>query len=470
VDLFLDGTWLQTLTNIPPAAGNQLYVTINGCTTNYLVPSNATIASVAFGLADVLNQSAYAGQTKVQAIAWGDRIGLQFTDINTPGAQIPVNVSNAIGSASALTTLIAASRTNFLDTAAYGVHYNYYVTNTPQVGDYLQLVAIKTNGQVVTTSVTNTSSGTTLSQFAKALFDAVNTNAALQSSDGLEIEDVIMYEDIPYIFGSNNHAGEFNIYARGSGWPQSQIKVCFSGSPTFTTQPAGTNTLDDNVSDLLPRNHLYLTAGVTNLSLTFPLDTTALADGSHELAAVAYEGSSVRTEARVSQNVRIRNTPLNATFTTLAGASNTVLNFTLLFSVAANTNTISTIELFTTGGSVGIVSNLSSATFAVAATNLGIGLHPFYAIVTRSDGKQYRTETKWIRLGGTEPPFGLTMTAPPPTIAWPATAGRLYQVLNATNITGTFQLRAAVTPSNSPGLWIETITGAPQQFYRVYAP
>jgi uncharacterized protein (TIGR03790 family) len=35
VDLFLDGTWLQTLTNIPPAAGNQLYVTINGYVTNY---------------------------------------------------------------------------------------------------------------------------------------------------------------------------------------------------------------------------------------------------------------------------------------------------------------------------------------------------------------------------------------------------------------------------------------------------
>ena len=54
VDLFLDGTWLQTLTNIPPAAGNQLYVTINGCTTNYTVPTNATIKSVASGLADVL--------------------------------------------------------------------------------------------------------------------------------------------------------------------------------------------------------------------------------------------------------------------------------------------------------------------------------------------------------------------------------------------------------------------------------
>ena len=51
VDLFLDGTWLQTLTNIPPAAGNKLYMTINGHATNYPVPSNATIKSVASGLA-----------------------------------------------------------------------------------------------------------------------------------------------------------------------------------------------------------------------------------------------------------------------------------------------------------------------------------------------------------------------------------------------------------------------------------
>jgi hypothetical protein len=200
------------------------------------------------------------------------------------------------------------------------------------------------------------------------------------------------------------------------------------------------------------------------------LDTTTLSDGSHELAAVVYEGSHVRTQARVTQGARVQNTPLNATFTTLAGAPNTVLDFTLLFSVAANTNTISTIELFTTGGSVSVASNQFSATFAVAATNLGVGLHPFYAVITRSDGKQYRTGTEWIRIGGSEPPFGLTITAPPPIIGWPATAGRLYEILSATNVKDTFQLRGAVTPSNSPGLWIDTITGAPQQFYRVRAP
>jgi hypothetical protein len=463
VDLFLDGTWLQTLTNIPPVAGNQLYVTINGCTTNYLVPSNATIASVASGLADVLNQSAYAGQAKAQATAYGDRIVLQSTDINTPGAQNSLSISNSIGSASALATFIAASRTNFLDTVAYGL-YGFSVSNAPSVGDYLQLIVTKSNGTQVTLTFTNTSPGTNTSGLTGQLINAINNNAALQAADGLVAEDFFPYDGygLPY--------AEFNLRARTGGRKASQIQATFSGSPGLVVNPGGTQPLDQNLGDLQPRNHLYLTAGVTNLSLTFPLNTTTLSDGSHELTAVVYEGSHVRTQARVSQNVRVQNTPLSATFTTLAGASNTILNFTLLFSVAANTNTISTIELFTTGGSVGVVSNLSSATFAVAATNLGIGLHPFYAVVTRSDGKQYRTGTDWIRIGGTEPPFWLTLTAPPPTITWPATAGRLYQVLHATNITDIFQLRAAVTPSNSPGLWIETITGAPQQFYRVYAP
>ena len=243
------------------------------------------------------------------------------------------------------------------------------------------------------------------------MINAINGNSTLQAADGLVAGDFIPYDDYPGI-----SYAQFNLYARTAGWPASQIQATFSGSPDLVITPTGTQALDQNISDLQPRNHLYITAGVTNLPLTFPLDTTTLADGSHELTAVVYEGSHVRTQARVAQNVRIQNTPLNATFTTLAGASNTVLNFTLLFSVAANTNTISTIELFTTGGSVGVVSNLSSATFAVAATNLGIGLHPFYAVVTRSDGKQYRTETKWIRIGGSEPPFGLTMTALPPAI------------------------------------------------------
>jgi uncharacterized protein (TIGR03790 family) len=466
VDLFLDGKWLQTLTNIPPGAGNQLYVTINGCTTNYLVPSNATIKSVASGLAGVLNQSAYAQQTRVYATVRGDRIGLQYTDTNTLDAPIPVSVSNSIGSASALTTFIAASSSNLLDSIAFGLR-NYFVSNAPASNSFLQLSVTKTNGTPIVLAVTNSPGNTNVGQLVQQLVTAINGNTGLSATDGVVAEDFIDY--LPVTAPPIN-AAEFNLRARTAGWKASQIQVTLSGSSNLVINPNGTQALDQNLSDLQPRNHLYLTAGVTNLLFTFPLDTTTLSDGSHELAAVVYEGSHVRTQARVTQSVRVQNTPLNATFTTLAGAPNTVLDFTLLFSVAANTNTISTIELFTTGGSVGVVSNLSSATFAVAATNLGVGLHPFYAVVTRSDGQQYRTGTEWIRIGGSEPPFGLTITAPPPTIAWPATAGRLYQVLNATNITDPFQLRATVTPSNIAGLWIETITGMPQQFYRVRAP
>ena len=186
------------------------------------------------------------------------------------------------------------------------------------------------------------------------MINAINGNSALQAADGVVADDLRFSTTII----QRSAYAQFNLYARTAGWPASQILAAFTGSTDLVLTPTNTQSLDQNVNDLQPRNHLYLTAGVTNLSLTFPLDTTALADGSHELTAVVYEGSHVRTQARVTQNVRIQNTPLNATFTTLAGASNTVLNFTLLFSVAANTNTISTIELFTTGGSVGVVSNL----------------------------------------------------------------------------------------------------------------
>jgi len=463
VDLFLDGTWLRTVTNIFPALGNQIYVTINGYTTNYPVPANATIQSVAAGLAAVLNQPAYSALSKAQASVCGDRIVLQGTALNTPGSQIPVSVSNAVGSAAVLTTFITASRTNLLDTIACGLA-GFSAGNTPSSGDYLQLTVLKTNGAQVTIAVTNTAPGTNISGLTGRLVDAVNASGALQAADGVVAEDFSPYDPYGLAYA------EFNLRCRTAGWPASQIVATFSGSPDLMITPNSAQALDQNAGDLPPRNHLYLSAGVTNLSFAFPLDTTALADGNHELAAVVYEGSHVRTQARAVQTVRIQNTPLQATFTLLAGASNTVLNFTLLFSVTANTKAISRIELFTTGGSAGAIANQFFATFAVSATNLGAGLHPFYAVVTRRDGKQYRTETKWVRVGAAKPPFSLTLTAAPALLTWTATAGQPYEILSTTNVTGSFQSRGTVTPTNSSGYWAEPAPSALRQFYRVRAP
>ena len=55
-DLFVDGTFFQTMTNLPPAAGNVLSVLLNGNTINYTMQTNATLARVASGLANALNQ------------------------------------------------------------------------------------------------------------------------------------------------------------------------------------------------------------------------------------------------------------------------------------------------------------------------------------------------------------------------------------------------------------------------------
>jgi hypothetical protein len=101
---------------------------------------------------------------------------------------------------------------------------------------------------------------------------------------------------------------------------------------------------------------------------------------------------------------------------------------------------------------------------------MGLGLHPFYAVVTANSGKQYRTATRWVRLVTippfVEPAFSVTITSPPPTLSWPATAGRSYDILSTSNVTNSFQFRTSVIPSNSPALWTEPSPG-PQGYYKV---
>lgn len=472
VDLFVDGILAQTLTNIAPQQGNIIYVALNGFNTNYTVPASATIQSVVSNLASRLNASSFTNLTKVTAIPRGDRIELRSLDIARAGENTSLATSNHVGTASGLSTYVHAAQTSFLDRVARGLH-GYLITNsqvTLMSGEYLQCVVIKTNGSVVTVAATNQTPGSALNDFAKLFFAAINTNAGLTAADGLVVENINMHEDEPYrtfVYGPNDHSGEFSLRARSPGWPESQIQVAFSGSSAFTILDAGTNRLDENINDLYPRNHLYVTAGLTNLVFSFGFNTLTQADGFHELTAVAYEGSHVRTQKRVSQSVRIQNSSLSAVFNCLLCDTNTALEATLQFSVAANTNTIAHIELFSTGGSWGVVSNQSTATFSLAATNLGQGLHPFYALVLRNDSQQYRTETKWIRITSNDAPFPLAVAGSEPEIIWPATAGRRYEVLSATNVADAFVLRDSVLPTNSPGRWTETNSTAPQRFYRV---
>jgi uncharacterized protein (TIGR03790 family) len=462
VDLFVDGNWFETITNLPPAPGDVLSVTLNGHSNSYVVPSQATIASVAGGLADVLNAdvlNSRGNSTLVSAAAFGDRIELYSVDPALPGASVTLEAGVTNGTASPATFLTPA-RASFLDTVATGYHY-LLVTNNPAVGGWLQLVVTKTNGDNVTLSVTNTTPNATIGQLLQTLFNDVNGTAALQSSDGLYAGDFDDYA------GDGLDAADWTLYAQSPGWAASGIQVTLTSSSDLLVLPPGTSPLQDNLSDLVPRNHLYVASGSLCLPVNWTLDTTQLQDGYHELTAVAYEGTSVRTQTRVSRNVRIQNSGLSASLNTLFGGANTDLGATLQFSVTANTDNVSAIELFSTGGLLGSASNQTPAFFSVAGANLGLGLHPFYAIVTDGAGNQYRTGTTWIRLIGPEPPFAISVGYPPVTLSWSATAGRSYDLLMATNVLGPFQIAATLTPSNSVGVWVDTNAFVAERFYRI---
>lgn len=402
VDLFVDGKFFQTLTNITPAAGNQITVRINGQNLSYTVAVNATLNTVAAGLAATLNAPAVTNLTKTIAQAFGDRVELRYFATNRPAPPSNLRISvtgspnvaisegpvfaTTTGTAATKTTFISGARPNFLESAACGIR-TLSASGTVQAGTWLRLTVTKTNATVVTVTYTNqlvsASSATVLSN----LFNLINATPSLQGADGVWAED----------FTTGVGSPSFNLLARSPGPRAAEVKVMLSSSGTLVGNPATPLALNGNLTDLLPRNHLYLTTGTDELAASFSFNTTTFADGYHELTAVAYEGSHVRTQTRVTVPIRIQNTSLSATMTlqNLAATNSVSGNYSI--QVAANTNNIASITLHSTGGALGIVANQSTTTFAVSGATLGVGAHPFYAVIQDTLGRRYRTATQTVR-------------------------------------------------------------------------
>jgi len=447
VDLFVDGVFYQTLTNLPPSPGDVLSVVLNGTNTiNYTVPTNATLATVATGVANALNLQ--SNLTQVLAFPVGDRVELLSLAVYVPGSNVLVSASVMPGSAAGPTTQLTPARPAFLDSVALGYQV-VTVNNAPQVGDWIQAAIIKTNGTLISLAVTNTVAGTSIGTLTQNLMAQINGTAALQSADG------VTAGDLDY----DSSQAQFFLYANTPGFPASQVLAGWTTSTNLQAFPTGPNPLADNAGDLCPRNHLYVSSGANSLAVNFPCDTTQWADGWHQLTAVAYEGTSVATQTRVTRNVVVQNTGLSATLFLLPAATNGQL---LQFTVAANTNNVARIELFGAGGSLAVATNQASALFALSAAWFGVGWQPFYAVVTDQAGQSYQTATAWYYL----PPIILTLTERPLKLTWPALAQRQYEVQLATNLTAGFQTVATIAATNSSLQWPITTNG-PAAYYRV---
>ena len=322
----------------------------------------------------------------------------------------------------------------------------------------MSLSVTKTNGSSVTVSVTNTSGTGSVITLGQQLQAQINNTPEWQAADGLYAGDSGL---------SYTTRFAFMLYARSPGLGGARLQVKFNTSTNLSFSQIGLRKLDENLEELAPRNHLYLAVGVTNLEVAFTLDTTQLPDGDHELVAVGYAGDSVRTQTVVRQKVRVSNTPLLASLDSPVSQGMAALTDTLPFTVTANTNAIATIELFSTGGSWGVVSNQPSASFSIAATNLGAGLHPFFALITDTYGHQYRTATQFIRLSPAPMamPFPLRVSHPL-TLTWPGLAGHTYDILSGTNATSLLQLRDSVVVTNTG--WAEWTEPQPTDSMLIY--
>jgi len=360
-------------------------------------PPNFTVLDVATNVTLVRVDSALRPYVVEVSTNQGQSTALatNFNLANFNAGVIETTAGSAIGNGNQLSTFIHASQPALLDSQAYGMQGYSEFSNSIPSNSWMQFTFTLTNGQVVVVAVTNQTASNSAA-LASQLYNAINANPALQGGDGVVAAD---YSLTPY---GSLFFTVFNLYARNPGYQAAAIQIIPTVSshqvPSFSTSGS---TLTQNLSDLEPRNHLYVTADASSLALTFPLDTTTLADGYHQLTAVAYEGSDVRTETQVTVPVQIRNTSLSATMTLLDLTNQAPVQGTYHIQVTANTNDVSLITLYSTGGVLGTATNESDFTFQVEGTNLWDGLHPFYAIVGTSDGLEYRTQTQWVQLGAT---------------------------------------------------------------------
>jgi hypothetical protein len=307
---------------------------------------------------------------------------------NTALAGGLVSASSSAGPATALTTFVSAAQGQFMDSSALGWR-SYSLDGMTQSNSWIQLTVTKTNGNAIVLGITNQTLPNSIAMMTTQLLNAVSAEPGLQGSDGMTWDDF-------YVDGFG--APSFHFYARSPGLAAAGVKVQWAASSDISLSPGAISTLNQYLSDLQPRNHLYLTTGLTTLIATTLLDTTALPDGYHELTAVAYEGSSIATQTTGTLPIQIRNTSLSATITLLDLGDIGSVQTTYHVRVVANTNTVTTISLFSTGGALWTATNQPSVTFSVDGVTLGAGLHRFYALVQTSDGLQYRTDTKWSRL------------------------------------------------------------------------
>lgn len=363
IDLFLDGCFLATLTNVGPTVGNLASITAGGITSSYTVLPGDDLFAVAAGLANAVNLA----PGPFRATNSGDRVVLVQTNFGSLGSGVALGSSAHAGLASELTVGGLATTTNFLD-PVYPARRFIAVHGIANSGDVVRLTVTPAGGTAVTNEIVAAQDETALSVILR-LTNAVNTDAALQATNGV----VAKYVD--HLYGVDRVEAVLEARTPGPvGWSNVVDLLVTPVTPGawLSNSVSFTDHLNDNAVVLRPRGTVLLTAGRPVLAASYALDTTALPDGPHELLAVACEGSAVAEQGRVVMPFSVTNHSLACAIVPSTRTVAWGAGFTVDVTTATGAGPVTQLVLFVEG-KTGAVLAASSGTFAVGTTGLGAG-------------------------------------------------------------------------------------------------
>jgi uncharacterized protein (TIGR03790 family) len=374
LDLFLDGIALGAITTAPPRAMNEVVLTVNGSTYTQAVASGQEIFAVASNLAALVNAN-----TGVSARAYGDRIEMRQRALGVPGTGIVYSASTALGGASELNLAARSAGSNFAETVHHALE-GVALSGVAVSGDVVRAVVTRLDSVVVTNEAMAVSNGTPAIQLLTQLRDAVNADPNLDTASGCKVS----YLWNPPAFGFSNPP-EAYFAARTNTWEGHNLFLDYlilTNAGSTLAGPGFSDNFNDNASTLGARGVVFLAAGQPSLVASYTLATTNLPDGPHELMAVAYDGSAVMAQGRVTIPFVVDNNSITCRLDRPVSGQY-VLRGNVMTAEASVAGATVTQVSFYAEGKLLASTNAPPYVWVLATTNYGAGMVEFQA---RGDG------------------------------------------------------------------------------------
>jgi len=300
-DIYLDGRFHTTLTNMLPSPGLNMWVEINNATATYTTVSGETLYDAVEGMAWSLN----ASNLSVQAIPHGDRLELIYTNYGYRSDGLSYHAGVKIGSASE-SNLTANPLSLQLIESIYSAREFITLNGTANNGDTVQCTITLTN-RIVTSNTVVAYQGESAASVLFRLRQIINSNTILQGSDGV-------------LANANRGEGPYtrtsSLDARTPGPEGYKLHVNYKVTQAISysgleTNVSFTDFFNDNANVLTARGNILYECGRSPLLIDTLLDSTSWPNGKHVLRCIATEGSAIESQGYAEAVVWVSNSMLS---------------------------------------------------------------------------------------------------------------------------------------------------------------